>query len=224
MRRPLGLFLVVAGLIAVVIGVASGCGTLFSYNGRHPVLVEPLVPGAPVRNAFPAKAGMHYTLAVHVVFEREGLPESQGQLVVEAKLPIVASIEDSSGVAVAKVVGWVDPNEAPTVLYGVGTSANQRRPINVGPAELVAERLVGPYAVRADRELTYAVDLGPDRLGKTAVKEARIVIYDDKLPTSITVSFLAAGAGALGLVTGAILLLFGLLRSRRGGTRRRPIV
>lgn len=214
----------VVGLVAVVVGMASGCGTLFSYNGRHPVLVEPLVPGTPVRKAFPAKAGKRYTLAVHVVFEREGLPESNGQVVVEAKLPIVASIEDSSGVAVAKVVGWLDPNEAPTVLYGHSASANQRRPIDVGPAELVAERLVGPYSVAVDRDLTYAVDLGLDRLGKATVKQARVVIYDDRLPVSITIAFVAAGAGALVLLTGVIPLLSGVLRSRRGGTRRRQIV
>jgi hypothetical protein len=208
----------------MVVGMASGCGTLFSYNGRHPVLVEPVVPGTPVRKTFPAKAGKHYTLAVHVVFEREGLPEVHGQTFVEAQFPLSASIEDTSGVAVAKAVGWLDPNEAPTVLYGQTTSAHQRRPIGVGPAELVAERLVGPFAVQAARDVAYTVDLGADRLAKASVKEARIVLYDDTLPTSMTVAFVAAAAGALVLVTGLILLLSGLLRSRRGGHRRPQIV
>jgi len=223
-RRSVSLLLVVVGLVALVVGVASGCGTLFSFNGRHPVAVEPLVPGTPLRKAFPAKAGKRYTLAVHVVFEREGLAEVNGQLVVEARLPIVASIEDESGVAAARVVGWIDPNEPPTVLYGHAASAHQRRPMGVGPAELVAERLVGPYRPAVDRAVTYVVELGTDRFDKARVKETRIAIYDDTLPASITVAFVGAGAGALALASGVISLFFGLFRARRGGTRRRQIV
>ena len=112
----------------MVTGVASGCGSLFSFNGRHPVAVEPLVPGVPLRKTFPAKAGKRYTLAIQVVFEREGLAELNGQVVLEAKLPLMASIEDMSGVAVAKAVGWIDPNEPPTVLMGRASDAQQRRP------------------------------------------------------------------------------------------------
>ena len=224
MRRGLSFVLVVVGLVALVVGVASGCGTLFSFNGRHPLLVEPLVPGVPLRKAFAAKAGKRYTLAVHVVFEREGLAEVNGQLAVEAKLPLVASIEDSSGVAIAKAVGWLDPNEPPTVLYGHASDAHQRRPNGVGPAELVAERLVGPVTPAFDRDVTYAVDLGTDRIGKNALKEVRIVIYDDTLPRSITVSFVAAGAGAVALLAGSIMLFFGLFRASRGGKRREQVV
>jgi len=222
--RRFALLLVVLGLVAVVVGTAAGCGTFFSFNGRHPVAVQPLVPGTPVRQTFRAKADRHYTLAVHVVFDREGLAESNGQVVVEARLPIVASLEDTSGVAVAKVVGWLDPNEPPTVLYGHAASANQRRPAGMPVAELVAERLVGPYTAPAERDVTYVVDLGTDRLGKARVTEARCVIYDDALPTSIRVAFGAALAGVVALVSGVIMLLFGVLRSRRGGARRRQIV
>lgn len=224
MRRRFSLLLVVLGLVALVVGVASGCGTLFSFNGRHPLLVEPLVPGVPLRKAFAAKAGKRYTLAVHVVFEREGLAEVNGQLVVEAKLPLVASIEDNSGVAIAKAVGWLDPNEPPTVLYGHASDAHQRRPNGVGPAELVAERLVGPVTPAFDRDVTYAVDLGPDRIGKYALKGARLVIYDDTLPRSITVAFVAAAAGAVAVLVGSIVLFFGLFGSRRGGKRRGQVV
>jgi hypothetical protein len=223
-HRRLAFFLVAIGLVALVTGIASGCGTLFSFNGRHAVFVEPLVPGVPMRKAFPAKAGKRYTLAVHVVFEREGLTEVEGRLVVEAKMPLMASLEDPSGVAIAKAVGWLDPSEPPTVLYGHGADAHQRRPMGVGPAELVAERLVGPITPAVDRDVTYAVDLGTDRIGKTSLKQARIVIYDDTLPRSITLAFVAAGAGALALVAGSILLFFGLLRGSRGGKRRGQIV
>jgi hypothetical protein len=223
-RRRFAFFLVAIGLVALVTGIASGCGSLFSFNGRHPVAVEPLVPGTPLRKAFPAKAGKRYTLAVQVVFEREGLPEVNGQVTLEAKLPLVASIEDTSGVAVAKAVGWIDPNEPPTVLMGRASDAHQRRPMGMGPAELVAERLVGPVTPAVDRDVTYAVDLGTDRIGKTSVKEARLVLYDDTLPRSIHVAFTAAGAGALAFVAGSIMLFFGLFRSRRGGKRRGQVV
>ena len=224
MRRGLGFILVVLGLVAVVVGTAAGCGAFFSFNGRHPVAAQPLVPGTPIRQTFPAQAGKRYTLAVHVVFEREDLPLRDGMLVVEAQLPLVASLEDSSGVAIAKAVGWIDPSEPPTVLYGSGADPHQRRPAGAGPAELVAERLVGVYNAPGDRDVTYAVDLGPDRLGKAQVKEARVVLYDDALPVRVTVAFIAAAAGAVALVAGLILLLFGLFRARRGGARPRQIV
>ena len=224
MRRRVAFFLVALGLVALVTGIASGCGTLFSYNGRHALLVEPLVPGVPMRKAFPAKAGKHYTLAVQVVFEREGLAEVEGRLVVEAKMPLVASIEDTSGVAIARAVGWLDPNEPPTVLYGHGADAHQRRPMGVAPAELVAERLVGPMTPAVDRDVSYVVDLGTDRIGKTRLKESRLVIYDDTLPRSITVAFAVAGAGALALVAGSIMLFFGLFRASHGGKRRGQVV
>ncbi|MDB4934746.1 MAG: hypothetical protein JWP87_1718 [Labilithrix sp.] len=224
MRRSFALVLVVVGLVTLVVGLASGCGTLFSFNGRHPIAVQPLVPGTPLRSSFKAKAGMRYTLAVHVVFEREGLPEANGHVVVEGQFPIMASITDASGDAAAKVVGWIDPNEPPTVLYGHAASAHQRRPAGVPEAELVAERLVGPYGPAVDREVGYVVDLGTDRTGKARIREARVVVFDDKLPTSITVAFVAAAGGAIALVTGTIMLFFGLFRARRGGTRRRQIV
>ena len=178
----------------------------------------------PLRKAFPAKAGKRYTLAIQVVFEREGLPEANGQVQVEAKLPLVASIEDTSGVAIAKAVGWLDPSEPPTVLMGRASDAHQRRPMGLPPAELVAERLLGPVTPAVDRDITYAVDLGTDRIGKTSLKQARIVLYDDTLPRSIAVAFVAAGAGAVALLAGSIMLFFGLFRSSRGGKRRGLVV
>lgn len=220
MRRRLGLFLVVAGLVATVIGIASGCGSLFSFNGRHPILLHGLSPGTPLRQAFPAKAGRRYTLAVQIVFEREGLAESNGALVVEAQFPLVATLESTT----VKTVGWIDPNEPPNVLYGQSANPHVRRPRGAGPVELVVERLVGPYVATADGELRYVVDLGPDRLAKAPVKEARVVIYDDTLPSSVTVAFVAAGAGVIAFISGTILLLLGLLRPGPRGAKRRQIV
>lgn len=229
-RRRIGFFLVVVGLVATVIGVASGCGSLFSFSGRHPIAVHELKPGTPVRQAITAKSGKRYTLAVQVVFEREGLATSNGALVVEAQLPLVASLEET------KAVGWLDPNEPPTVLYGQSTNPQARGPAagrdgpgarsgrSAGPPELVAERLVGPYLAPFDRDITYVVDLGPDRLGRAQVKEARIVVYDDTLPPAVTVAFVAAAAGVTALMSGASMLAYGLLHARRGGARRRPNV
>lgn len=224
MRSRIGFLLLFFGLVGIVVGVASGCGSLFSFNGRHPLAVYPLELGKPVRSTFPAKEGKRYTLAIHVVFEREGLAEENGQVLVEAKLPLVAAIEDTSGVAVVKIVGWLDPSEPPTVLYGHASASTQRRPMGVPPAELVAERLLGPYTVPAARDVVYTVDLGPDRIGKAPVKEARIALYDDALPRSITFAFLGASAGAVAFLIGAIMLLLGVVRARRGRTRRRQIV
>ncbi len=208
----------------MVIGTASGCGSFFSFNGRHPVEVRPLVLGTPLRQSFRATAGKRYTIAIHVVFEREGLAEIDGQMVVEASLPVNAIIEDSSGVTVAKVVGFIDPNVPPTVLYGHGASAHQRRPMGVAPAELVAERLLGPITVPSDRDVPYAVSLGPDTAGKAQIKETRVVLYDDRLPLAISIAFAAAAAGAIAFFSGGMMLFFGLFRARRGGARRRQIV
>lgn len=216
--------LVVFGIVATVACTAWGCGSLFSFNGRHPIAVYPLTPGTPLRSSFAAQEGKRYTLAVHVVFDREGLPETDGQILVEAKLPIVASIDDGSGVAVVKIVGWIDPSEPPTVLYGHAAASAQRRPMGVAPAELVAERLVGPYRVPAPRDVAFAVDLGPDQVGKARVTASRVALYDDALPRSITIAFVAASAGVVAFLSGTILLLLGVFRASRGGTRRRQVV
>jgi hypothetical protein len=223
-RRRIGLLLMVLGIVAMVVGTASGCGSLFSFNGRHPVAVVPLTPGTPLRSTFNAQQGKRYTLAVHVVFDREGLPEANGQLLVEAKFPLVATIEDTSGVAVARAIGWVDPSEPPTVLYGHGAAARQRRPMGMPPAELVAERLLGPVTVAVARPVTYSVDLGADRIGRARVLEARVALYDDAIPRSITFAFLGAFAGLVAFLIGATTLLVGVFRARRGGARSRPIV
>ena len=224
MRRSVAFFLVAIGLVALVVGVTSGCGKFFSYNGRHPIAVQPLVIGKELRQTFPGKRDRRYFVGIHVVFDRDAVPEAGGQLVVEAKLPVVAFIEDSSGQPTANVAGWLDPNEPPTVLYGHVTSASQRRPLGAGPEELVAERLVGPYLPAQDRDVTYVVRLGADTVGKAPIRESRVVVYDDALPPSIVVAFCVAGAGALAFVIGSSMLFLGLLRTRRGGTRRRQIV
>ena len=215
MRRSLGLFLVVFGLVATVVGMASGCGSLFSFSGRHPVAVFAITPGTPLVQSFVAKHNCRYTLAVQVVFDRAGLSEQGGASQVEAKFPLAASLEET------KISGWLDPNEPPSVLYGGSRDPNEKRPKDVGPQELLVERLVGPVLSNVDHTLPMSIDLGTDRIGRAHIHEARAVLYDDALPPSITLAFTAAAAGIVALLVGAGLFVSTPLRSRRARARRR---
>jgi hypothetical protein len=219
-RRGIGLSLLLVGIVALVVGLSAGCGALFSFNGRHPLAVAPLTVGTTMRGTFAAKPGRRYSVAVHVVFERP----STGLVDVEARFPLVATIDQSPGAAARRVTGWLDPHEAPTVLYGRGAREAERRPTGMAPAELVAERLVGPYEVTAARDVGYAVELGADQVGRARVSEARVVVYDDALPRSIARGLALAAAGVLALASGALLLAGARRRARHGGTRGRPIV
>ena len=210
--------LVILGIVAAVVGTASGCGALFTFSGRHPIATAPIALGTPLRKVVAAKAGRRYTLAVQVVFEREGLEAEGGALVVKAQLPLVASLES------AQVTGLLDPNEPPNVLYGQSANPNVRAPHGAGPREIIAERLVGPWLASSDRDVVCAVDLGPDRLALARIKEARIIVYDDRLPSSIAAALVAGGAGVMVLFCGMIMVLFGRRRAGRGGARRRPSV
>ena len=210
MRRSLGLVLVVLGLVATVVGLTSGCGSLFSFSGRHPVASATITPGTPLVQSTPAKRDRRYTLAVQVVFEREGLTEQGGAVQLDAKFPIAASLEDT------KISGWLDPAEPPSVLYGQTSN-----PKDVVHQELLVERLVGPVLATTDHALPYTIDLGTDRVGKARIHEARAVLYDDALPPQITVAFAAAAAGFVALMIGAVLFVSTLLGARRGVARRR---
>jgi hypothetical protein len=217
-QRRLGFVLVVLGLVAAVVGTAAGCGSLFTFSGRHPIAVAPLVLGTPLRQVIPAQAGRRYTLAVQVVFDRAGLEEESGALVVKAQLPLVASLET------AKVSGTLDPDQPPNVLYGQSANPNTRTPRGAGPRELMVERLVGPWVATSDRNIECAVELGPDRVGRARITDARIIVYDDRLPRAITASLAAGGGGVIALALGTLLVLSRRRRKGRGGARRRPIV
>lgn len=218
MRRRLGFGLVIVGLVVAIVGTALGSGALFTFSGRHPIATAPIVLGTPLHQVVAAKAGRRYTLAVQVVFDRAGLEEENGALVVDAQLPLVASLES------AKVSGVLDPNVPPNVLYGQSANPNVRAPRGAGPRELVAERLVGPWIATRDGDAACEVGLELDRRGRARITEARIIVYDDRLPSSITTTLAVAGAGLISLVSGTILVLFGGRRAGRGGARRRPIV
>ncbi len=230
--RVIGVILFFLGLLAVVVGSFNGYGTLFSWNGRHPVDVIALGEGRGVEKLTPVP-GRRYTVSVQVRFEREGLEQREGVTVVEAKMPLAVRVKDPAGTTRAEVVGWLDPTEPPNVLYGQSAQERRRLPGPAGSAgtprggtrspampELVVERLVGPFAASSDAPLSVEVDLGPDRVGRARIAERRLVIYDDALPPKVwNALLLAAGGGAL-LVAGLALLVAGWFRRRRGRRKR----
>jgi len=216
--RLVGVVLLVLGLVAAVAGTFSGCGALFSWNGRHPIDVVPLAGEGPTTDKLVPDPGRRYTLSVQVVFEREGLPEEEGMPIVHAKMPLVVRVKDPMGTTLAETVGWLDPAEPPNVLYG--QAAREGR----GPMpELLVERLVGPFSASSNAPLTASVELGADRVGTARILARRLVVYDDRLPPSIRSSFVIAGAGALAFIAGVVLLAIGWFRRRetrkRGGIR-----
>lgn len=220
--RVLGAILFFLGLLAVVVGGLNGYGTLFSWNGRHPVDVIALGEGRRVETFTPAP-GRRYTVSVQIRFEREGLERREGITVVEAKMPLAVRVKDGAGTTRAEVVGWLDPAEPPNVLYG--QSAQERRPARGGASrsempELVVERLVGPFASSSAAPLAIEVDLGPDRVGRARIGERRLVIYDDALPPPIWNALLLAAGGGVLLVAGLVVLAAGWFR-RRGARRKR---
>jgi hypothetical protein len=212
--RLLGFVLLAFGLVTIVAGTISGCGALFSWNGRHAV-DERALDATPVAYPFRPEAGRRYTLAVQVVFDREGLPRRDGSVVVEAKMPLVVRARDEAGTKLAELTGWLDPEQPPNVLYG--QSARQSR----GPMpELVVERVVGPFITASTAPLTIEVDIGPDRVGTTRVVARRLVIHDDATPPTVRNAFLAAGGGGVAFVAGIVVLIRGWFRRRRGGFPR----
>lgn len=230
--RLTGTALLLAGLLLLAGGLFFGCGSFFSWNGRHPIATGDIELGTPVTRTLPVRAGRRYTLAVQVVFEREGLPEENGALVVRAKLPLSASIKSPRSGEGPAISGWLDTELPPTTLYGQAAEIErQRRPAGSPPPELVAERLLGPYTAPDDGEAAFAVDLGRARaLGEVGggpaspparIRQARLAVYDDQMPSSVRLPFHAAGAGGLCVLAGAVLLGSALFR---GGARRRKNV
>lgn len=215
--RLVGVVLLLLGLVAAVVGVFSGVGSLFSWNGRHAIEVLPL-SDAPSSRTFVPTPGRHYTISVQIVFDREGLEMREGVVAVDAKMPLAVRVKDSAGTSLADLTGWVDPNEPPNVLYG--HAAHESRG---GPApELTVERLIGPFGAASAAPLAIQVDLGPDRVKSARIAERRLVIYDDALPRSIRNAFLAAALGGLASLVGGVFAVLGWLRRpRRSAVPRR---
>lgn len=232
--RSVGVVLLVLGLVTAVAGIFSGCGSLFSWSGRHPISAVALGEGATTETLVPVP-GRRYTLSVQVAFEREGLPKEEGVTHVEAKMPLVVRVKDPMGTTLADTTGWLDPAEPPNVLYGQAAREPTRR--QAAPAdgrlegaipELVVERLVGPFSSSSNAPLSVHVDLGPDRVGTARIAARRLVIHDDRLPPNVRSSFIVAGAGVTAFFTGLVLVVVGWWRRRRprnrGGIRAPKVV
>lgn len=224
--RFLAFALLALGLVVCATGSFVGCQRLFAWNGRHPVEVSSLTPGGEAKVSLKTHPRVRYTGAVQVVFDRQGLSEKDGALVVHAKFPLVGAIRDDSGRAVVSVTGWLDPAEPPSVLYGQAHGTESKHLRGEAPPELMVERLIGPWpSGDGIQEISVDANLGVDRVGDARVIEARLVVYDDVLPTSIKVGFGVAVLGALAATTGGAMLSLTGIRAylrRRGGKRRRP--
>jgi len=217
-KRP-GFFLLFAGLVAIAVGGFVGCGTLFTFNGRHAVAEWDLAPGTPIEKSFGATRTARYTLAIQVVFDRGDVEQTIDGADPHAHLPLVATLVDGDGNTPVKAVGWLDPNEPPTVLFG--RSVDPRMRGNAVP-ELAAERLVGPWRAPREETVKVNVDLGKDKDERgTRILAARAVLYDDANPTAMKAGFALAGAGVLAFVVGVVLSLRGV--ARRGGKRKREM-
>jgi hypothetical protein len=209
--RGAGVVLLFLGLVATVVGLFSGCGTLFSWNGRHPIDVTSLTEGKADRRTLEPKAGRRYTVSVQVVFDRETVETREGGVAtLEAQFPLVVRVTDPAGTVRAEAAGWLDPNQPPNVLYGQSVRDDAGR-----KPELMVERLVGPFTASSTAPLAINVELGPDRVGHAGVSERRLVVYDDAIPAKIHKTFVVAGVGALAFIAGAVLLGVGWFRRRR---------
>ena len=178
------------GVVLASAGMLTGCNGTVNYNGRHVVAEYPLVIGTPLRVTFDAKAERRYTAGIQVTFAGRGDDE------IEAKLPLVAVIDDGSGNV--KTAGFLDPTAPPTTLVH-----RDRR----------AERLIGPYPAPSDRKVNLSVDLSDDPKS-TEIAQVRVILYDDAKPRSLVIGFSVAALGVLTFFFGGVLVLVG------GGRRR----
>ncbi len=217
--RSTGLVLLVVGLVALAGGLFMGCGSLFAWNGRHAIAVAPITLGTPSETKLPVRGGRTYSLAVQVVFDREGLPEENGVLVIDARLPIAASIRGATGDA-REISGVLDPREPPTTLFGQAADLERKRPPpGATLPELAAQRLVGPFRPAEDGEASFAVALGADAVGTARIREVRAVVYDDAMPAAVRLPLTVAAAGGLATAGGLGIVAIGFFRKRSG---RRP--
>lgn len=204
-----GAVLLFVGLVLGVVGLFNGCNGLFTWNGRHPISITPMAAEGPTKPALVPEAGVRYTVAVQVVFDRAAAVRKDETDTVSAHMPLVVTVKDSHDTSLAKTSGWLDPNEPPNVLYGASAKESRRMP------ELVAERLVGPFMAASVAPLDVMVDLGADQAGGTPITERRIAIYDDKIPPSIKGFLAAGGVGVALFLAGIVVSLVGFFRRKK---------
>lgn len=203
--RIVGTLLTIVGLLLLVSGSLLGCGALFSWNGKHLVETRSVEADKPFVHTLAPEPGRRYSVAVQVVFERSDVAPA-------AKLPIVARIVDKSGAKLGETVGWIDPDEPPTVMYGAHQTS-----------DLLAERGIGAFNASTQDPIEIHVDLGADRTGTTPILDRRLVVYDDVTPAPIKRALWGAGAGGVLFATGLGVLFasFFRRRARGGGIRGR---
>lgn len=202
--RIVGTVLTLLGLVLLVAGSFLGCGALFSWNGKHLVESHGVEEEKASVRTFVPEPGRRYSVAVQVVFERSDAAPA-------AKLSVVARIVDKTGTKLGETIGWIDPDEPPTVVYGIHQNS-----------ELYAERVVGAFNASTRDPVEIRVDLGADKTGTTRILERRVVVYDDVTPAPIKRALWGAAAGGALFVTGLLALFVSFFRgrSRRGGIRR----
>jgi hypothetical protein len=208
--RILGTLLLVVGLLLLVSGSLLGCGALFSWNGKHLVETRSIEPEKSFAYDLAPEPGRRYSFAVQVVFERSDAPPA-------AKVSVVARIESKSGAKLGETIGWIDPDEPPTVVYGSHPSRQSQT------SELLAERVVGAFHASTRDPVQVRVELGPDRTGTSRILERRLAVYDDVTPSPIKRALWGAGLGGVLFTSGLIVLFASFFRgrSRRGGIRAR---
>jgi hypothetical protein len=217
--RIAGAFLLLIGLVAALVGTFSGCSTLFTWNGRHAIDTVAL-PEGPFTHTIVPEPGRRYTLSIEVVFDREDLPRHEGTVVVEAKMPLVARVKDDTGTTRAEVVGWLDPNEPPNVLFGASARESMRGP----SPELVVSRIVGPFSAARAAPLVVEVNIGADRVGTAKIVARRLVVHDDAIPASIRNAFVLGVSGIVAMAGGIAFLVLGFFRRRRIRSKTRLVI
>jgi hypothetical protein len=197
--RAGGTIVAIVGL-ALCVGFAFlGCGSLFSWNGRHVVETHSIAPGTPLVVPLNPEPGRRYTASIEVAFDTEEGVEPA------AKMPVSARAVDKSGATIVETAGWVDPAEPPTMLHG-----------------FVAERLIGSFHVSSRAPIELHVDLGADRNGTARIAEARLVLYDDVTPPNIKRALGASAAGGVMFLVGIGLVFVSFFRGRKKRGLRPP--
>lgn len=213
-----GLALFLVGLLATIVCTMNGCGTFFSWNGRHATETRPLIEEQ-TRTSFTTVAGRRYTIAVQAVFDPRYVDDKDGMAEIELKMPLVVKAKDEHGTSLAEATGWLE-RDKPNIFYS--------RPLQQPGREILVERLVGPFYSANFAPVDVDVFLGPDRVGRNVITERRLVIYDDALPPPLRNAVIGAASGAIALMTGFVLLvlswLTGRRRRKRSGIPRVPVV
>lgn len=214
--RKLALVLVLLGLVLLGGGLFFGCGFYAEWDGRSVVLERPVTLGQRVSADVDAIVGRRYTFAARVEVDGREVPQeeaSKGASSLELQMPFTMRLFDRDGQSLQTQTGFLS-HEPPTLVYGDPTGGASGR----GGRGVVAERFVGPYPSAGPQRLHVELDLGPDRVGRARIADAKLVVYDDAMPSRIRRPFAAAALGMILLMggIGAWMVAFAKRRLRLG--------